>query len=231
MLNVCACVWFNGSVGGEIMAEKESSLPYLDENYTGPYLSDGKIQTSVEFGEALPQSKLDKLSRLHDSAYAHWEDTNHREAADRIYKKEAQDLVGLFPQLAGDVVEYGNWTAHAVSNLASDVATGGKYGGLLGAFVGLLVGGVENMYHLNDTLMNGEKYEKEVKAYYETDPFKNDSRYRNVANSATVGVLPGTPSVGKENKNKNYVYVGSAQESERPFNYRRKQRKKRYSYL
>lgn len=132
-------------------------------NYTGPYRSDGKFQTSVEFGKTAPKDKLDALSRLHDSAYAKYKDYGHRVAADSIYNQEAKKLVGKFPSLAGDLVVYGNQTGRSVSNLASNAS----YGPL-----GFVYGAVKNMYNLNDYMVNQKKYAREVSDYYDTDPEK-----------------------------------------------------------
>jgi hypothetical protein len=133
-------------------------------NYTGPYISNGEFQTSVEFGSVEPKDQLDALSRLHDSAYAKWPDRKHRTAADLIYKQEADKLLGLYPELAGLAVTYGNWTERSASNIASSVAT---YGPL-----GILIGGVQNMLDLNDVL-NIDGTKKEVRDYYATDPMPN----------------------------------------------------------
>jgi hypothetical protein len=139
----------------------EYTTPYLSENYTGPYLSDGRIQESVEFGTMDPKSVLDELSRLHDSAYAKWKDSGHRYAADKIYNEEAQKLVSMFPHLAGNLVLYGN----AAGNAASNIASSAVYGPL-----GLLYGAVKNMLELNDKMVNGSKYRKDILGYYKADP-------------------------------------------------------------
>jgi len=130
------------------------------DNYTGPYWSDGKLQSSVEFGQSAPLSALDAESRLHDSAYKHYEDLEHRMAADAIYDSRVEKLGGL-AKFAGMAALYGNQTLRAGSNLA-DYA---KYGPL-----GLVVGSLINDYHLNDYMMNVDKYKKEILAYYDTDP-------------------------------------------------------------
>jgi len=142
-------------------------------NYTGPYWSDGKFQTSVEFGGSTPQSELDKLSRLHDSAYAHWPDRAHREAADEIYNEQAHKLASQFPELAGNLVLYGNYGARQAKQLASDFTS---YGGL----PGLIKFGVTNLYNANK-MVNGTYLSKEksdVSAFYNTDPKKGDSAFQ-----------------------------------------------------
>ncbi len=137
------------------------TLPYVGaENYTGPYLSNGQYQASVAFGDAEPKSKLDALSRFHDTAFATWEDYGHRTAANSIYNEEARKLESLFPQLAGSVVLYGNQLASAFSNL---------FGSFANPFQ-LIFGAVENMYNLNDYMMNEKKYRKDVLNLYAMDP-------------------------------------------------------------
>jgi len=131
------------------------------DNYTGPFWSDGKVQTSVPFGEAEVKSKLDALSRLHDTAYATYQDAGHRKAADSIYNKEANKLRGLYPHLAGDLVVYGNHASDALSNLATASSTG---------LLGLVYGGIKNMYNLNDYMINERKYKKDIEDLYAKDP-------------------------------------------------------------
>lgn len=133
----------------------------MSNSYTGPYWSDGKLQSSVEFGKTPPGSALDAESRLHDSAYAHYQDLQHRMAADEIYEMNTRNL-GITGNLAGKAVVYGNQTIRSGMNLGTNVM---KYGPL-----GLVVGAVQNAYNLYDYMINEEKYVKEVKAYYETDP-------------------------------------------------------------
>lgn len=130
------------------------------DNYTGPYWSDAKIQESVEFGKTPPLSALDAESRLHDSAYAHYEDLGHRMAADAIYDSRVSKMGGL-GQFAGSAVLYGNQTLRAGSNLLSN----SKYGP-----IGLILGALENDYYLYDYMSNVDRYKKEVLAYYDTDP-------------------------------------------------------------
>jgi hypothetical protein len=130
------------------------------DNYTGPYWSDGKLQSSVEFGQTPPTSALDAESRLHDSAYAHYQDLAHRMAADAIYDARVEKLGGL-GTLAGTAVAYGNQALRSGKNLIDY----SEYG-----LVGLIVGSLINDYNLNDYMMNVDKYKKEVLAYYATDP-------------------------------------------------------------
>jgi hypothetical protein len=85
----------------------EWSWPYVEENYTGPFLSDGKFQSSVAYGKAPPKSMLDRLSRDHDTAYALAKSDLDRRKADKIYYAATRRM-SWFPRFAGDIVLYGN---------------------------------------------------------------------------------------------------------------------------
>lgn len=87
--------------------EPEWTLPYWSENYTGPFLSDGKFHKSVANGKASPKSKLDRLSRIHDTAYALCKDAGCLRKADRAYHQATRSM-SWFPRLAGDLVLYWN---------------------------------------------------------------------------------------------------------------------------
>jgi hypothetical protein len=130
-------------------------------NYTGPYWSDGKLQSSVEFGKTPPGSALDAESRLHDSAYAHFDDVYHRIAADYIYNEHVENL-GFKEALIGSAVMIGNQVVRAGANIGEQFL---NYGPL-----GLIVGAVEDAYATADYAINHDKYEQEVKDYYATDP-------------------------------------------------------------
>jgi len=127
-------------------------------NYTGPYISNGEVQTSVEFGDKEPKNELDKLSRLHDSAYAHWTDLQHREMADIIYEEEAEKigrgLVGAIPRVGNAVM--------AAVDMTSDFD---KYGPFA-----LLYNFGKFFYNSMDLVLNENKYRNEVLEYYKTDP-------------------------------------------------------------
>ncbi len=143
-------------------------------NYTGPYWSDGKIQSSVEFGSTEPSSALDELSRLHDSAYAHFDDERHRAAADLIYYQEAIKLKEAFPSLAANLVLYGNYAIREGIELFNDITSYGFLGPL-----GPLVGAIYNATgHFSDynQMFNGQwlvKEMQEVQEFYKTDPRRN----------------------------------------------------------
>ncbi|APG75732.1 hypothetical protein 2 [Changjiang sobemo-like virus 2] len=80
----------------------DSSFPYFD-NYTGPYWSDGKFQSSVNNGQSKPLSKLDWHSRDHDACFADGKDIAY---CDDVYYNNTRDLdlrgrlIGIIPKLA-----------------------------------------------------------------------------------------------------------------------------------
>lgn len=141
------------------------------ENYIGPYWSDGKWQESVEFGDAEPMSLVDAASRLHDSAYAHYKDEQHRIAADEIYSETLKTLKEKYASLA-DVPLYGNYTKNRALEFGSNALQGFKYGGLAGALGSLVYTGAKGIIRLNDLIHNGDKYKADVMSYYDTDPKK-----------------------------------------------------------
>lgn len=130
-------------------------------NYTGPYRSNGKFQTSVEFGDKIPIDQLDALSRLHDTAYARYDDYGHRVAADIIYNNEAKKLSGIGP-LAGLAVTYGNQLLRSGISLGSGMLTTGPIGGLFSA--------VKNLRDIADLTTNIDKYTKDILELYAQDP-------------------------------------------------------------
>lgn len=138
-------------------------------NYTGPYISDGKIQSSVEFGKAVPKDELDQLSRLHDSAYAHFGDDLHRTAADAIYNASAKDLAKALPDVAGVLVLYGNKILDFAVNIYEKEKSLGFYG--------IVLAGIQNEYKVIDYALHGEQAKKDVLAYYQTDPERYNSLY------------------------------------------------------
>lgn len=142
------------------------NLGFTKMNYTGPYISDGKFQTSVEFGKSKPLNRLDAFSRYHDSAFAHYKDYGHRTAANSIYYDQTRNG-NKTENFAGNVVLYGNQVKSALGNMPFGV----------GNFPGLIYGGIKNLYNLADYVHNRNKYRKEVLAYYKTDPQFNHAEY------------------------------------------------------
>nr|UHS71980.1 MAG: hypothetical protein 2 [Luteoviridae sp.] len=170
-------------------------MEYTGE-YTGPYWSNGKIQESVEWGDQDPKSQLDWLSRQHDSAYAHFKDAKHREAADLLYMKEAKQLAGRFPELAGSLVGYGNYTARQIAKLGSDVALSTKLTGnpLLGV-VKYGLGGISDSYkRINGTYLKNEL--SDIKDFYKTDPFNKPRPNTSAGATHLVGSLERTKGKG-----------------------------------
>lgn len=91
--------------------------------YTGPFWSDGRIQSSVKFGSNKPTDETDYESRLHDTAYAVFEDSDHRTAADWLYKERLSKVPTFKAQLIKNLPYYGNqFTAGHVSGLFSPLS-------------------------------------------------------------------------------------------------------------
>jgi len=121
--------------GGENMSDYNDlpdwTLPYISENFTGPYVSDGKFQESVAKSTAKPKSKLDWHSRTHDSAYAVRKDRKSRYEADLVYQANAYKIGGIVPRVAGTAVRYlnqlgdGRTLRDTVGNLRGAVKDGG----------------------------------------------------------------------------------------------------------
>jgi len=159
-------------------------------NYTGPYWSDGKIQSSVEFGETDPLSELDALSRLHDTAYAHYSDRAHREAADLIYARDSKILAEKYPELIGNIVQYGNYAGRQTMQLAKDVSMVPGF-----PLVGLGKFAITNLFNANKmvkgTYLKDE--EKDVRDLYDRDPRKGLIRIKVVPK-----VSPGDETTKKE---------------------------------
>jgi len=92
----------------------EWTLPYWSENYTGPFVSDGRFQESVADGRAPPKSRLDVLSREHDAEYYRARQMQNRAAASLARRRAdfvyfgATRSMGWFPRFAGDLVLYYN---------------------------------------------------------------------------------------------------------------------------
>jgi len=168
------------------------------DNYTGPYWSNGSVQSSVEFGDLLPTNELDIASRLHDSAYAHYESgSQQRRAADFIYNTEVEALGGI-GKFAGTAVVYGNQIINSAGVLMDDAYSGFKIGGPIGGLIGLAVGAIETQLSAIDWAENKGNYIKEVLAYYNTDPFKDQLGFRRRTNHVVGngGDTPTTTVVG-----------------------------------
>ncbi len=154
------------------MAQKRLNMTSVG-NYTGPYISDGKFQTSVEWGSAPTLNPLDEASRRHDSAYAKWSDSRHRKAADQLFKIETEGMNGTLPTVAGNAVVYGNEAMKQAGSLASKVGTYGKFGPI-GMLAGALAHEYEWLSDMNSRLNSRDylaKERREVLDYYKTDPW------------------------------------------------------------
>lgn len=143
-------------------------------SYTGPYWSDGKFQESVEFGELDPQSELDYLSYLHDTAYAHYKDSAHREAADQLYNERAKELAGRHPEIIGNIVEYGNMGGRQTAKLWDRLKKGFSVAGPLGMLGGAIYFQGENMVESNKRMKGTylKKERGELEKLYGQDPKK-----------------------------------------------------------
>lgn len=147
----------------------------MDNDYTGPYISDGKIQKSVEFGDAKPRNRLDAYSRLHDSAYAKYEDYGHRRAADALYYEWTRND-GFLSQVAGDAVLFGNPVMNGFTRLYT--AEG---------FISLVVKSIGMDLDLQDYMENEKKYKQELLEYFKSDPHYGDIDYDPFAKVTTTG--------------------------------------------
>lgn len=170
-------------------------MDYTGE-YTGPYWSNGQIQESVEWGDKDPKSQLDWLSRQHDSAYAHFKDSKHREAADLLYMREAKKLAGRFPELAGNLVGYGNYTGRQIAKLGQDVALSTKFTGnpLLGVVKYGIDGVRDSVRRINGTYLKNEL--SDIDRFYKTDPFQKPRPNTNAGAAHLVGSLERTKGKG-----------------------------------
>ncbi len=156
--------------------EDPASPPWASGNYVGPYWSDGKLQSSVEWGEAPALHEIDEAARRHDAAYAHFKDSKHRAAADLMFAEEMDRLKGKYgnkiaddPRVAKAAVLYGNHIGRKASGFFSDVA---RFGGVTGILPAILKLGVENIRDSHQ-MTKGTYLQKErdaVKLYYKTDP-------------------------------------------------------------
>jgi len=136
-------------------------------NYTGPFISNGKFQTSVEFGDRAPKDSLDALSRLHDSAYAKYRDSKqHRMAADEIYADEAHKLGTITGHVAGLAVRYGNHLQDAVRHIVGEVVRQPAL-----PVLGLLKGGVDVVRTYTGYRKRRDDLRRDVVRYYGADPF------------------------------------------------------------
>lgn len=166
--------------------------------YTGPYISDGRIQSSVEFGQTPPVNALDEQSRLHDSAYAHYKDYGHLRAADVLYDRNVSKL-GPLGKTVGTTVLYGNQAMSSIGNISS--------AGYLGPF-SIVYGAVKNSYNLYDFMLNEEKYISDVEKYYATDPGWKKSPSSLPTSDVMNTQVDNEPTVHRNRPNEYYDSLG-----------------------
>nr|UHS71989.1 MAG: hypothetical protein 2 [Luteoviridae sp.] len=176
--------------------EDPTSLPWTHGNYVGPYWSDGKLQSSVEWGTANPVDELDNLARQHDAAYAHWSDRAHREAADKLFADEAQKLKKKYgssfasdPRVAAHAVRYGNYAHRQVSQLSDDFA---HYGPL-----GVIKFGLNNLWNANKMLQGTylKKERDDVSKFYAEALERDRYNTRGVSTAGRQSYGSGTPEL------------------------------------
>lgn len=146
---------------------------YVGANYTGPYISDGKFQKSVEFGEAKPQNRLDAASRLHDSLYAKYRDLPHRYLADYYYYNlvNSFDNPSLVERMAAlAVMTLNRLGVDAISTLFTGQTSTAAFEALYAT--------VKNTVVAQELIDSGKKYNQEIYDYLETDPHRQDADYQ-----------------------------------------------------
>jgi len=82
------------------------TVDIIGYNYLGPYVSGGKFQKSVKDSLVRPVDRLDADARVHDIAYATYEDFGHRLAADKLFCRYAGN--SKMAKLASAAVTVGN---------------------------------------------------------------------------------------------------------------------------
>jgi len=130
--------------------------------YTGPFWSNGRFQSSVKFGSNKPIDETDYESRLHDTAYAVYDDDAHRTVADWLYKERLDKIPTLKAKIVKNLPYYGNQlNAGHVSGLLSPLSILALYDYIL------------RVYNTERKFKNGE-YMKEiadVQNLYKQDPY------------------------------------------------------------
>lgn len=177
--------------------EDPSSPFWASGNYVGPYWSNGKVQSSVEWGDLDPFNDLDRLARMHDAAYAHFPDEKHREAADQLFADEAEKLKVKYgkkfaddPKFAAAAVRYGNYAMRQAGKLA-------RYAVGPTPLFGALKFGVENIIEMHKRISGTHlKNELErVRKFYMTDPkLVGAIQEKNTKPMKTVVVKPFVPT-------------------------------------
>ena len=171
-------------------------------NYVGPYWSDGKTQSSVEWGNKEPTDALDDLARKHDAAYAHYKDRPHREAADALFAEEARKLTQKYgkgwaadPKVAATLVQYGNYATRQAAKLGeyTKYGTSGIAGNLIGAGRFVIGNLLDANKMVNGTYLKQER--NDVQKFYGTDPKKVEQERRPEGTTPASWSIKKTPSV------------------------------------
>ncbi len=158
--------------------------------YTGPYWSDGKIQSSVEFGKSFTPTYLAYNSRLHDSAFAHFQDERHRTAADWVYRQSLRFDDSIKSQVVRHLPFVGN-----------------HVGFLLPLFTTGLAGPAALLAALDISLLNRDiengAYDSEIQdvlQFYNTDP---DPLLSKMGGALTTAVYPDWSDQSQKTKDHN----------------------------
>lgn len=171
-------------------------------NYVGPYWSDGKVQSSVVWGNKEPTDALDNLARQHDAAYAHYQDRPHREAADALFAEEARKLTQKYgkgwaadPKVAAALVQYGNYAQRQAAKLGeyTKYGTSGIAGNLIGAGRFVVGNLLDAGKMVNGTYLKQER--NDVLKFYGTDPKKVGQERRPEGTTPASWSIKKTPSV------------------------------------
>lgn len=171
-------------------------------NYVGPYWSDGKKQSSIEWGNKEPTDALDNLARNHDAAYAHYKDRPHREAADALFAEEARKLTQKYgkgwaadPKVAATLVQYGNYATRQAAKLGeyTKYGTSGIAGNLIGAGRFVVGNLLDAGKMVNGTYLKQER--NDVLKFYGTDPKKVEQERRPEGTTPASWSIKKTPSV------------------------------------
>ncbi len=167
--------------------------------YTGPYWSDGKIQSSVEFGESFTPTYLAYNSRLHDSAFAHFQDDRHRTAADWIYRQSLRFDDSVKSQIVRQLPFVGNHVGFLLPLFTSGLA--GPAALLAALEVSLLKRDIENGAYDSEI--------RDVLQFYNTDP---DPLLSKMGGALTSAVYPDWSNQSQEYKDR----VAWANEASQP---------------
>lgn len=182
--------------------EDPSSPFWAHGNYVGPYWSDGKVQSSVVWGNREPTDALDDLARKHDAAYAHYKDRPHREAADALFAEEARKLTQKYgkgwaadPKIAATLVQYGNYAQRQAAKLGeyTKYGTSGIAGNLIGAGRFVIGNLLDAGKMVNGTYLKQER--NDVLKFYGTDPKKVEQERRPEGTTPASWSIKKTPSV------------------------------------